>query len=70
MKKSEMTFENAMAELENITDKLSDGNLALDEMMKLYDEGLKLSAYCKKILDSYDKKLEKAEVKSNDEGQD
>ncbi len=69
MKKNEMTFENAMAELENITDKLSEGNLALDEMMKLYEKGQELSAYCKKILDAYDKKLEKAEVK-NDEGQD
>lgn len=67
MKKTDKTFEEAMAELEEITDKLAEGNIALDEMMKLYAKGKELSAYCRKILDSYDKKLEKVEVKS-DEG--
>ncbi|MBQ9833405.1 MAG: exodeoxyribonuclease VII small subunit [Clostridia bacterium] len=66
MKKNEKTFEEAMNELESITDRLSEGNLPLDEMMKLYEQGQELSKYCSKLLDSYDKKLEKAEVK-NDE---
>lgn len=78
MKKTDMTFETAMAELEKITDRLSEGSLSLDEMMKLYEQGQELSAYCRKILDSYGKKLEKAEAKAaakkaevnEDEGQD
>ena len=35
----EMTFEQAMAELEAVVDQLDRGDVALDESIKLYERG-------------------------------
>jgi len=56
-KKKELTFEQAKAELDSIVERLGGGSLPLDEMVKLYEEGAALSAYCKKLLDAYDARL-------------
>ncbi len=56
-KKKELTFEQAKAELDAIVERLGGGSLPLDEMVKLYEEGTALSAYCKKLLDAYDARL-------------
>ena len=47
-----MTYEKAVVRLEEIVDKLENGNLALEEMMKLYEEGTSLAAKCSKSLDA------------------
>ncbi|MFR1264680.1 MAG: exodeoxyribonuclease VII small subunit [Christensenellales bacterium] len=39
MAKKEMTFEQAKEKLDGIVEKLSDGNLPIEEMVKLYEEG-------------------------------
>lgn len=49
---AEMTFEKALLELETITEKLESGELPLDESMKLYQQGVKLSDFCSKQLDA------------------
>lgn len=46
-----MTYEKAVERLEAIVDKLENGNLPLEEMMKLYEEGTVLAAKCAKSLD-------------------
>lgn len=56
-KKQELTFEQAKAALDAIVERLGGGSLALDEMIKLYEQGAALSAYCKKLLDAYDARL-------------
>ncbi|NCB31805.1 MAG: exodeoxyribonuclease VII small subunit [Clostridia bacterium] len=56
MKKA-LTFEQAKAELDTVVERLSVGSLPLDEMVKLYEHGSALSAYCKKMLDAYDARL-------------
>lgn len=56
-KKNELTFEQAKAELDAIVERLGNGSLPLDEMIKLYEQGSALAAYCKKLLDSYDARL-------------
>ena len=38
-KKKELTFEQAKEKLDAIVEKLGAGNLSLDEMVKLYEEG-------------------------------
>ena len=43
MAKKEMTFEQAKEKLDGIVEKLSDGNLPIEEMVKLYEEGAGLS---------------------------
>ena len=43
--------------LEEIVDKLENGNLSLEEMMKLYEEGTALAAKCAKSLDAAQLKI-------------
>ncbi len=52
-----MTYEKAVARLEEIVDKLENGNLTLEEMMKLYEEGTSLAAKCSKSLDAAQLKI-------------
>lgn len=44
------TYEEAIARLEEITDQLEKGGIPLEQSLKLFEEGTKLSAYCYKIL--------------------
>jgi exodeoxyribonuclease VII small subunit len=41
------TFEQALARLEKIVDKLDDGNLPLDESIALFKEGTTLAKVCR-----------------------
>ncbi len=54
--KEKMTFVQAMNRLEEIVAALENGQAPLDEMMKLYEEGAKLTKMCSS-------KLEKAKLK-------
>lgn len=48
---NELPFEEALAKLEEIVQKMEDPSVSLEESMKLYKEGLELSTYCTKTLD-------------------
>ncbi len=50
-------FENSMKELEEIAEKLSNGEVSLDETIKLFEDGMKLSKNCQKILEDAEKKV-------------
>lgn len=50
-------FEQSMKELEQIAEKLSDGDISLDESIKLFENGMKLSKNCQKILEDAEKKV-------------
>lgn len=52
-----MNYEKAVARLEEIVDKLENGNLPLEDMMKLYEEGTVLAAKCAKSLDAAELKI-------------
>ena len=52
------SFEKAMAELRDIIDKLEDGNLPLEESIKLFQKGTKLIGYSHKKLNEIAKKVE------------
>ncbi|MBQ6864430.1 MAG: exodeoxyribonuclease VII small subunit [Clostridia bacterium] len=45
-----ITYESAIKQLEEIVEKLEGGNLTLDEAVKLFEKGAKLSAVCDKAL--------------------
>ncbi len=47
-----MTYEKAVERLEEIVEMLENGNLPLEKMMKLYEEGTALAAKCAKSLDA------------------
>lgn len=57
MKMSE-SFENNLKNLENIVEKLESGECGLDESIKLYTDGVKLSAECKQQLETARQKIE------------
>ena len=52
-----MTFEKAMVRLEEIVAKLEGGQCSLDESLKLFEEGTKLTAFCGKALRSAEQKI-------------
>lgn len=52
------SFENNLKELEMIVQKLESGECGLDESIELYTNGIKLSAECKKQLETARQKIE------------
>lgn len=56
---TEWTFEKAMARLEQIVAALESGRCALDDSMKLFEEGTRLTAYCSKQLKEAEQKIVK-----------
>ena len=53
-----LRFEQAMARLETIVSELERGDLPLDESLKIFEEGIKLSKSCLKMLDEAERKVE------------
>ena len=58
MSDKELSFEKAYEELEIIADKLNSGDVSLEEALKLYEEGIKLSTLCSKALENAKQKIE------------
>ena len=54
----DIKFEKALDQLEKIVTDLESGDLALDEALKRYEEGVKLSRACTKKLSETEKKIE------------
>jgi len=50
MKLDELSFEDALEQLEKITYDLEQGQVSLDDAMKLYEKGNKLKDFCQKKL--------------------
>lgn len=53
----EMTFEQAMKELEDVVGKLERGDVPLDESIALYERGAKLKARCETKLKEAEEKV-------------
>ncbi len=53
-----MKFEGALEQLENLVAEMETGNLALEDSMKKFELGMKLSEFCQKRLDEAEKKIE------------
>lgn len=56
---SELSYEQAFSMLESIVDRMSEGSVPLDELMKLYEYGMKLGEHCEKLLAGYEAKMER-----------
>ena len=71
-------FEQALARLETIVTELERGELPLDESLKIFEEGIKLSKTCLKVLDDAERKVEilvqdkdgKTRIQAFSEGED
>ena len=51
-------FEDALEKLEKIVSKLEDGDIPLEESLKLFEEGIRLTRFCNQKLDEAEKRVE------------
>lgn len=54
----EKTFEKSLEELEMIVMKLEDGDLPLEESLRLFENGIKLSRECRERLSAAERKIQ------------
>ncbi len=57
MKKSKVDFESAMEKLEEIVNKLENGEESLEDSVSLFQQGMDISEYCKQMLDEAEQKI-------------
>lgn len=67
---TQLTFEQAMGRLEQIVSTLESGRCTLDESMRLFEEGAKLTAFCQKALKSAEQKIVKLTTAESGEGEE
>ena len=65
MAEKTVDFEKSLERLETIVDEMEGGELALEEMIKHFEEGSKLVTLCSKKLTEVEQKIEKL-VKKGD----
>lgn len=58
MEEQKKPFEQSLSELESIVKALEDGNIPLEQMVLLYEQGAKLGKECLEVLDSYEGRIE------------
>jgi len=51
-------FEEALKRLEGVVERLEEGDIPLEEALKLFEEGVQLSRVCTQKLDEAEKKIE------------
>ena len=66
MSNKESTFEEKMQRLEQIVRAMEQGDVALEESLKLFQEGTQLVESCGKLLDNAELQIKK--IVSDDEG--
>ncbi len=56
---AELSFEDAMARLEKVVRDLEQGNVSLEDSIRLYEEGARLRAHCDAKLRAAEERVEK-----------
>ena len=51
------TFEDALGQLEKLVDSMEQGEMSLDDSLKAFEEGIKLTRKCQKSLDEAEQKV-------------
>lgn len=57
MSENKELFEKNLKELEETVKKLEEGNISLDEMLSLFEKGIKLTKSCTSQLDKAEQKI-------------
>ena len=65
MAKKELSFEDAMKKIEKIVSDLESGNIALDDSLKIYEEGNKLIKFCQNKLENAEQKIKQLNINSS-----
>jgi len=53
-----LSFEDALARLTELVEKLESGNLPLEASVAAFEEGVKLSRHCESLLDTAEQRLQ------------
>ena len=67
---SKTGYEKSMQRIQDIIEKLENSDLPLEEAMKLFEEGTKLTAECYDTLDKAEQKLRNIAELENDSGEE
>jgi exodeoxyribonuclease VII small subunit len=67
MSEQPLTFEDAMARLEQIVADLESGSFSLEESLKKFEEGINLGKTCREFLDRADVRIRTLTVNQNGE---
>jgi exodeoxyribonuclease VII small subunit len=62
---ADMSFEEAMAELEALVNKLESSQVALDDSIRLYDRGAELKRHCEAKLKAAEEKVAQITLGAN-----
>ena len=57
-KKTKFNFEEALENLEELVEAMEDGELSLEESLKAFEQGIKLTRECQGALDKAEQKVE------------
>lgn len=57
-KHQDLSFEQALDGLTNMVEKLESGKLSLEDSVKAFEEGVKLTRQCEKLLDDAEQRLQ------------
>ncbi len=57
MAEKKENFEKNLKELEEVVKSLESGNVGLDDMLSLFERGIKLTKSCTKLLDEAEQKI-------------
>ncbi|KYG30950.1 exodeoxyribonuclease VII small subunit [Alkalihalobacillus trypoxylicola] len=57
--KEELSFEDAMSQLEEVVERLEQGDVPLDEAIAMFQKGMELSKNCHLKLEQVEKKMDK-----------
>lgn len=63
-----LSFEEALSELESIIHKMEAGDIKLADSVGFYERGIKLKNHCEEILKSAQLKIEKIQLKPLENG--
>lgn len=61
----DMSFEDAMKELEQVVNQLERGEVPLDKSIALYERGAALKAHCARLLKAAEERVEKITLGEN-----
>ena len=64
-KKNNKTFEEHLKAAKDIVGKLESGDCSLDEMLRLYEEGVESLKICSKKLSSFEEKIKEIKNEEN-----
>lgn len=60
-----LSFENAVSKLEDIINRLENGDVSLEESIKIYSQGIELKDHCLTKLNEAEEKVEKIIIKKD-----